>query len=489
LTQNIDAYLDRAGGPIQNDCTGVETYCTIFAFEESALEEGVLWAGSDDGLVHVSRDSGKNWENVTPKNMPKEGTVNMFDISAKYPGRVFIAVYKYRDNDFKPYIFRTENYGESWTLLTDGSNGIPKDYFVRVVREDPDRKGLLYAGTEFGMFISFDDGKHWQKFQLNLPITPITDMTLYQKDLVVSTQGRAFWILDDICPLHQLKKDQAEKNTVLFKPENTYRTQVRGTLSRLSVYFYLGKKPEKTDSLKAEILDKEDKVIYTFDKIKADKGLNNLTWNLAYKAPEKIKEAVISLSYYRGPKAVPGTYTVRLTNGEDSQIQSFKVLKDPRWKTISVKDLQEQFDLQVKAGEKFTLSHKLIKKVRDIREQVKNISSRAIKAGFTKDIKTAAENLEKKLNSLEEDLIQTKNESGQDPINYQVKLDNQLAYLYSAVHSQDSKPTQAIYARFKDLNGQLTKAEMVFKGLIENEIKDFAKLLAENDIPRIIINN
>jgi hypothetical protein len=467
----------------------VETYCTIFAFEESPLEKGVLWAGSDDGLVHVSRDDGKNWENITPKNMPKEGTVNMFDISARYPGRVFMAVYKYRDNDFKPYIFRTENYGKSWDLLTDGNNGIPDDYFVRVVREDPNRKGLLYAGTEFGMFISFNDGKHWQKFQLNLPITPITDMMFFQKDLVVSTQGRAFWILDDISLIPQFKKEQAGKNTVLFKPENTYRTQVRGTLSRLSVYFYLGEKIEKSDSIKVEILDREDKVIYEFDKVKAEKGLNNLTWNLTYKAPEKIKEAVISLSYTRGPKAVPGTYKVKLTKGEDTQIQSFEVLKDPRWKTISVNDLQEQFDLQVKAGEKFSLSHKLIKKVRDIREQVKNISSRAGKAGFSKDIKTAAEKLEKKLDSLEEDLIQTKNESDQDPINYQVKLDNQLAYLYSAVQSQDSKPTQAIFDRFKDLNEQLTKAEVIFKSLLENEIKDFEKLLVENDIPRIIINN
>jgi len=370
LTQNIDAYLGRAGDPIQHDCTGVETYCTIFAFEESLLEKGVLWAGSDDGLVHVSRDNGKKWENIT----------------AIYPGRVFMAVYKYRDNDFKPYVFRTENYGKSWDLLTDKSSGIPEDYFVRAVREDPDRKGLLYAGTEFGMFISFDDGKHWQKFQLNLPITPITDMLVFKKDLVVSTQGRAFWILDDISLLHQLKKDQVGKNTVLFKPENTYRTQVRGTLSRLSVYFYLGEKPEKTDSVKVEILNQEDKAVYTFDKVKAEKGLNNLTWNLTYKAPEKIKEAVISLSYTRGPKAVPGTYKVRLTKGEDTQIQSFEVLKDPRWKTISVNDLQEQFDIQVKAGEKFTLSHKLIKKVRDIREQVKNISSRADKAGFRKSL-------------------------------------------------------------------------------------------------------
>ncbi|MFW6123607.1 MAG: glycosyl hydrolase [Acidobacteriota bacterium] len=484
LTQSIDAYMDRPGGPIQNDCTGVETYCTIFAFEESPLEKGVLWAGSDDGLVHVSKDGGQNWDNVTPKDMPKQGTVNMFDVSSKIPGRVFMAVYRYRDNDFHPYVFRTNDYGQSWDLLTDGKNGIPENYFVRAVREDPERKGLLFAGTEFGMFFSFDDGKHWQKGQLNLPVTPVTDMIIHNRDLVVSTQGRAFWILDDLPVLEQVKQNMTEKKAVLFKPENAYRTQVRGTLSRLSVYYYLKKKSE---SVKIEILDQDDHTIRTFEKIKSDKGLNQFTWDLTHEAPEKIKEAVISLSYAGGPEAVPGDYKVRLTCGEEVMAQDFRVMKDPRWDHISVQDLQEQFDLQVKAGQKFTLSHELIKKVRDIRDQVQSISARALKAGFSEEIKKSAEELEKKLGSLEQDLIQTKNESGQDPINYQVKLDNQLAYLYSSVHSQDSKPTQAIYERFKDLNKQILAAEKRFKDLVENEIAQFEKLLEENSIPRIII--
>ncbi|MFO7981605.1 MAG: glycosyl hydrolase [Candidatus Aminicenantes bacterium] len=484
LTQSIDAYMDRPGGPIQHDCTGVETYCTIFAFEESLLEKGVLWAGSDDGLVHVSKDGGQNWENVTPKNMPKEGTVNMFDVSSKVPGRVFMAVYRYRDNDFHPYIFRTNDYGQSWDLLTDGNNGIPENYFVRAVREDPDRQGLLFAGTEFGMFVSFDDGKHWQDLQLNLPITPVTDMMIHNQDLVVSTQGRAFWILDDLAVLEQIEKSMTDEPVVLFKPESAYRTQVRGTLSRLSVYYYLKEKPE---SVKIEILDQEDHLIQAFDKRKSEKGLNQFTWNLTHKEPEKIKEAVISLSYTGGPEAVPGDYKVRLTCGEDVMTQNFKVLKDPRWDNISVQDLQEQFDLQVKVGQKFTLSHELIKKVRDIREQVQSLSSRAVKAGFSDEVKKSAEELGKKLSALEQDLIQTKNESGQDPINYQVKLDNQLAYLYSAVHSQDSKPTQAIYQRYEDLNKQVLAAEKRFKDLAENEITKFEKLLEENDIPRIII--
>ncbi len=484
LTQSIDAYMDRPGGPIQHDCTGVETYCTIFAFEESPLEKGVLWAGSDDGLVHVSKDGGQSWKNVTPKDMPKEGTVNMFDVSSKYPGRVFMAVYRYRDNDFRPYIFRTNDYGQSWDLLTDGKNGIPENHFVRAVREDPVRKGLLFAGTEFGMFVSFDDGKHWQNGQLNLPITPVTDMMLYNQDLVISTQGRAFWILDDLAVLEQVEKSTAQEEAVLFKPENAYRTQVRGTLSRLSVYCYL---KDKLEDVKIEILDQGENVVRTFDKIKTEKGLNQLTWDLTYQAPEKIKDAVISLSYTGGPKAVPGTYKVRLTRGKEIKTQNFQILKDPRWDNISVQDLQEQFDLQTKVGQKFTLSHELIKKVRDLRDQVQAIALRAQKAGFSEEIKKKADELEKKLGSLEKDLIQTKNESGQDPINYQVKLDNQLAYLYSAVHSQDSKPTQAIYQRYEDLNRQVSEVEKRFKHLVENEIAKFEKLLEENNIPRIII--
>jgi len=484
LTQNIDVYQDRPGGPIQHDCTGVETYCTIFAFEESPIEKGVLWAGSDDGLVHVSKDGGQNWENVTPKNMPKQGTVNMFDVSSKYQGRVFMAVYRYRDNDFHPYIFRTNDYGQSWDLLTDGKNGIPKNYFVRAVGEDPDRKGLLFAGTEFGMFVSFDDGKHWQELQLNLPITPVTDMMIHNQDLVLSTQGRAFWILDELSVLEQLEKNMSSKPVVLFQPESTYRTQVRGTLSRSSVYYYM---KEESDNVKIEIMDQDDNVVRSFDKIKSGKGLNRFTWDLTYKAPEKIEDAVISLSYTGGPKAVPGSYKVKLTYGENIQIQSLKILKDPRWKPISIEDLQEQFDLQMRVGQKFTLSHDLIRKVRDIREQVQSIVSRAVKAGFSEEIRKSAGELGKKLSSLEQDLIQTKNESSQDPINYQVKLDNQLAYLYSAVHSQDSKPTQAIYKRYEDLNQKVLAAEKRFKDLVENEITQFEKLLEENNIPRIII--
>ena len=229
LTTNNPEYLDLIpGGPIQHDATGVEVYCSIFSFTESPHQAGELWTGSDDGLIHISRDNGKSWKNITPADMPRDGTVNSIDISPFSPGAAYIAVYKYRRADFAPYIFKTENYGESWSLLTNSDNGIPADHFVRAVREDPGREGLLYAGTEFGMFVSIDDGKHWQPFQMNLPHTPVTDIKIHNGDLVLSTQGRSFWILDDLGPLHQIDLDSEPSEFTLFKPRTAYRTQLSG---------------------------------------------------------------------------------------------------------------------------------------------------------------------------------------------------------------------------------------------------------------------
>ncbi|MBM3791529.1 MAG: glycosyl hydrolase, partial [Acidobacteria bacterium] len=254
LTTDNDRYQDIPGGPIQHDHTGVELFTTIFAFEESPHQAGFLWAGSDDGLVHLTRNGGKDWNNITPGNMPKDATVNMIELSAHGPGRAFLAVYNYRLNDFRPYIYRTDDFGSSWELLTDGRNGIPEDHFVRVVREDPDRKGLLYAGTEFGMFVSFDDGRHWQPFQLNLPVTPITDLAVHRQDLVVATQGRSFWILDDLTPLHQISDAVAAAQAHLYAPRKAYRMQEGGFREPdaperpprgVLIYFFLAEKPEK----------------------------------------------------------------------------------------------------------------------------------------------------------------------------------------------------------------------------------------------------
>ena len=225
LTTGDPERINTWGGPITREVTSEEVYCTIFALAESKHLPGVLWAGTDDGLVHLSRDAGENWKNITPADMPDSGTVNILEVSPHAAGRAFISVLRYRLDDFRPYVFRTDDFGESWELLTDGTNGIPADQFVRVVREDPDRKGLLYAGTEYGVFVSFDDGAHWQSLQLNFPVAPVTDLVVHEKDLVLSTKGRSFWILDDLSPLHQLTDEVAASSAHLFAPRAIHRVR------------------------------------------------------------------------------------------------------------------------------------------------------------------------------------------------------------------------------------------------------------------------
>ncbi len=499
LTQNIDKYLDIPGGPIQHDNTGVELYCTIFAFEESPLEEGVLWAGSDDGLLHISRDGGQNWENITPKDMPTEGTVNTIDPSAHQVGKAYVSVYRYRDNDFTPYVFRTENYGKSWKLLTDGDNGIPADHFVRVVREDPDREGLLYAGTEFGMYISFDDGANWQPFQLNLPITPITDLKVHRQDLVVGTQGRSFWILDDLTPLHQLSTEVAEADAHLFKPATAYRTQVSGyrgenvpenKVQGAMIYYSLG---EPQDSITLTISDSKDQIIRTFssteedDELSAEAGLQRFVWDLKYPEPDLIDGAVMSMSYTDGPTAVPGTYQVTLSVNGEEMSQPLEVKADPRWESTTA-DLQAQFDLARSVRDSLTSVHNLIRNIRSLRNQVKEIARRSQEADYNVDLRSDCQDLVKKLTGLEEELIQTRSESSQDPINYPVKLDNQYSYLYTVVHSQDAYPTRGCYERFEDLNQELAQHRQQFNQLVESDLKAFEQKIESAGIPRLIMS-
>ena len=266
LTSNNPEHQDYAGGPITHDSTGVEVYNTVFALEESPHTPGELWAGSDDGRVHISRDRGGSWEEITPDGMPEGGTVNVVELSAHAPGRAFIAVYRYREDDFNPYIFRTNDYGKDWDLLTDGTNGIPSTHFTRAIREDPDRKGLLYAGTEFGLYLSVDDGAHWQRFQLNLPVTPVTDLRVHRKDLVVSTQGRSFWVLDNVTPLHQITEEVESADMWLYAPRTAYRG---GSLGGATIDYYLKDAPDNEEELTLEVLDSSDNVIQTF-KGKAD---------------------------------------------------------------------------------------------------------------------------------------------------------------------------------------------------------------------------
>ncbi len=469
LTTNKDEYQDIPGGPVQHDHTGVELYTTIFAFEESPHQEGELWAGSDDGLVHISRDGGQNWENITPKQMPAEGTVNNFDLSVHDEGRAFMSVYKYRDNDFRPYIFMTNNYGKKWTPLTSGENGIPSDHFVRVVREDPERKGLLYAGTEFGMYLSFDEGKTWQPFQKNLPITPITDMLVKEDDLVVATQGRSFWILDDLSPLRVLTEEIMAREAHLFKPSDAYRTQLtnhRGSgepdpaPNGALVYFYLGDQLD-LDSAKVNIhiqgTEGNTRRLFSNkpegeeERISLHSGLNRMQWNMQYERPEVQPKAVFSLANMGGIKAPVGQHTIVLEVDGKKQSQPLRIKKDPRWKSIEDEDIKKRYELAMEVKALFNECHGLIGELRSIRLQINTALNMAKKHDISGDFQEQAKDMVKKLTKMESDLIQTRSESGQDPINYPSMLDDQIAYLYSVVNRADDLPTEGEYQRLEDL--------------------------------------
>jgi hypothetical protein len=265
-----DHRQEASGTPITRDVTGEEFYSTLYSIRESTIERGVIWTGANDGPFHVTRDNGRTWSKVTPPDLELGGRVQFIDPSPHRRGSAYYAVYRYLLGDYAPYIYRTDDYGKTWKRLTDGKNGIPADWPTRVVREDPNREGLLYAGTEFGLFISFDNGGHWQPFQLNLPNTPVTDIKIHNKDLVVSTQGRAFWILDNISSLHQIAPQQTSSQIHLYKPRDGYKTRTAPGLYGPTIEYYLPATPP--DAVQIEILDQGGAVVNTYTSASAAGG-------------------------------------------------------------------------------------------------------------------------------------------------------------------------------------------------------------------------
>jgi len=370
LTAKPECCQGASGEPITRDVTGEEFYSTLYAIAESPLERGVIWTGSNDGPFYVTRDNGKTWTNVTPKNLPAGGRVQYIDPSPHRKGSAYYAVYRYLLGDYEPYLYRTDDYGKTWTRLTDGKNGIPVDWPTRVVREDPDREGLLYAGTEFGMFISFDNGLHWQPFQLNLPNVPVTDIKVHHKDLVVSTQGRSFWILDNLTPLHELTAQSSVTAVHLYKPRDGYRTRVSPTLLGPALEYYLPSVPP--GAVVVDVLDEKGAVVNSYNsdappapaggrgrgaaaaadeegdqqgggrgrlaappKVTKDTGLNLFAWDVRDRS---------------GLTVPPGAYQARLKVGDATAIQPFSVLIDPRVAEsgVTVADLKEQYDHNVR---------------------------------------------------------------------------------------------------------------------------------------------
>lgn len=519
LTRNDLEKQDYAGGTLTWDNTGVEVYGTIFAFEESPHTAGILWAGTDDGLVHLSRDNGETWTEITPAGIPDFATVNMIELSAHADGRAFLAVQRYRSNDFRPFIFRTDDFGSSWDLLTDGNNGIPEDQFVRVVREDPDRRGLLYAGTEFGLYLSFDDGATWESLQQNLPVTPITDLTVTQQDLVVATQGRSFWILDDLSPLHQISDELLAADFSLLEPHSAYRfgggfsfgnSEVGGKNppGGALLYYWLGTVPEAEIVL--EILDGEGNALRTLSsqteepqapnpwqrflpemetsrKLSIDLGLNRYVWDLRL-ADAEIAEDAVLWGLARGPKVPPGDYQVRLTIGDWSDTTSFEILKDPRLATTQ-EEFQAQYALSRKIWEALSESHTAVAQVRDVSEQITELTARLEAIGRGEGLAEAAHKCKQTLSDIEATIYQTKNESSQDILNFPPKLDNQLLDLLSVVQTGDAGPTDGAYERFQDLRVELDAVESRLQEVLDTDVAEFSELVAGAKVPAVIVPN
>ena len=455
----------RSGAPITNDITGEEFYSTIYAIQESRIEKGLIWVGSNDGPIHMTKDGGKNWKNVTPKSLAKGGRVDCVEPSVHQRGKAYATILRYQLGDWTPYIFKTTNYGKSWKLI---NKGIPSDYPVRVVREDPNREGLLYAGTEFGMFISFDDGENWQTFQQNLPVTPITDIKVHREDLVLSTMGRGFQILDNVTTLHQDfdKKDQSQHQ--LFQPRNTYRYRYRH-FSRMSsdnfspqyprpsviIDYYLSKKVEgilQLDILnqKGEVIrrftnkdfPKKDgaerdmatnNVIYTINsELKTSKGMHRFRWDMKHFGAWNVSK---TRNYANGPYASTGEYTIRLKIGEQVFEQPFELLTDPRIEVsgVTLSDIQAQEILSLKVVDLLSAANQ---KANEIKEKIKRLQPNE---------RSEKERLEK----IYHQLVRSKGRYTQ------TKLINQISYLYNIISQADQLPGRDVYERYEELKKEL----------------------------------
>jgi len=523
LTRNDKSRLGPSGGPITRDNTGVEYYCTIFTAMESPVTRGVIWAGSDDGLVHVTRTGGKAWDNVTPRDMPEWIQINSIDASPHDAATAYVAATMYKSDDFRPYLYKTADYGKTWKKIV---NGIPDGAFTRVIREDPHRRGLLYAGTETGLFLSFDDGDNWKPLQLNLPVVPITDLAVHKrdKDLVAATQGRSFWILDDLPVLHQMKDEIAKSDAHLFQPEDVYRTpgggfRLRGTATvgqnppgGAVIYYYLAKKPSSEVTL--EFLDGAGKLVRKFSskeqpreegargggeegedpafrggppaRVTADAGLNRFVWDLRHEDAKSFPGMILWAGNMRGPLAAPGEYQVKVTADGKTLTQKFAVKKDPRI-TTTQDDFNRQLALGLQIRDKLTETHEAIIRIRDARRQTEDLSARLKDQPQAKPVIEKAKALAARLTSIEEELYQTKNRSSQDPLNYPIRLNNKLAALSGVVAMGDNPPTMQSQLLSEELTSKINAQLRALDEALKKDLAALNQAAADLKIPAVIV--
>jgi photosystem II stability/assembly factor-like uncharacterized protein len=517
LTRNDKSKQGPSGGPITKDNTSIEYYDVIFTMTESPLKKGLLWVGTDDGLVHVTQDGGKHWENVTPKGMPEWIQVNSIEASPFDPATAYFAATMYQFDDFRPYLYKTTDYGKTWVQI---NSGIPANAFTRVIREDPNHRNLLMAGTETGMYVSFNGGAAWVSFQLNLPVVPITDLAFHKREneLVVATQGRSFWIFDDLPLLYQLAGATLKEDLKLYQPKDTYRTlrggfrlppggsQGQNPVAGAAIYYSFKDKPK--DEVTLEFLDSSGKLIRKFSsktaarqepvaggegdddaprpagpaRVSVEAGLNRFVWDLHYPDATTFPGLIMWAGNVRGPAIVPGSYKVRLSANGKSETQSFEVKKDPRLTTTS-DDYARQLEVALQIHSKLSQSNEAVIQIRDIRKQLDEYAARV------KDSKVvdAAKKLSKELTAVEEALYQTKNRANQDPLNFPIKLNNKLAGLAGTVESSDDAPTAQSTQVYEDLASQVNAQIETLKKLVGSDLAAFNKLAHDQNVPAVAV--
>jgi len=503
LTKHDPATLGDSGGPITHDMNGPEVFATIFTIAPSKKEPGVIWTGSDDGLVYVTGDAGKTWSNVTPPDMPNLIRVSLIDASPHKAGAAYVAAKNYLQDDRAPYIWKTADYGKTWKKII---SGIPAGDFVHAVREDLKRPGLLYAGTEHGFYVSFDDGDHWQSLALNLPDTQVSDIALAPHDVVISTMGRGFYSLTNMDVLREFTSTVAQTQELqVFAPINAVRRS-----RPLIVDYYL---PAAAKKVSIEILDAKGAVIDTYTGPPAERarggrgganaaaggggrgfvkpeptavaGLNRFTWDLQYPGATTFPGMVLwGANIARGPYAVPGTYSVRVMADGKSVTKPFRLTEDG-WSKATQADLQAQFDLDERVIKRESEANQAVIDVGKLRDQVNDRVGKTESA----DVRASGQALVTKLTDIEETIYQTKSHASEDPLNFPIKINNRMGHLLGVIEGDDAKPTDQTYAVFRQLSAELDKVLLQFKDLQNGELAAFNKQLAGANLTPVAISS
>ena len=539
LTRDDRTKMEASGGPITLDITFVEHYGTIFSFAESPHERGVFWAGSDDGLVHISRDGGKSWDEVTPPDIPEWTRIDVIEVSPHEPAAAYVAATRYKHDDVRPYLYKTTDYGKSWVKITDG---IPAHDFTRVIREDPVRRGLLYAGTETGAYVSFDDGESWQPLQLDLPAAPVTDLAVKGNELVASTNGRSFWILDDLAVLRQLGDRLGDAAARLFAPAPVHRVLPMVTVGRarkpepgknyllglgvpatyygkttpagepvrtmldagtnppdgVSVHYYLAQRPEGEVTL--TFSDSEGRKVSSFSSRRAHKegssdepeepslpveaGMNRFVWDMRYAKARNVAGDGALEKGLDGPLALPGEYHVELSVGGQTQEQTLELLKDPRT-SATQQDLEEQFALLMRIRGRLSETNAAVDRSRSIRRQVAEWAQRSEGHAAADAVTRASTALRDKLTAIEDELIDAEVKGDLDHLSRPSRLSAKLAELSFVPSSADSAPTRQTYEVFDDLSARIDVQLQALRHVEESDVAAFVSLVDELGVPAI----